>query len=512
MESPTAVAVLASVLGSTVKLAEKGFEICAVDEQARGLLQMVQQVGGQLDDARALRRQNSGRLTDFERRMYDNAFRRGEDAIRQVASLTERPRVDMQQSGGQISMNTRTVFILRNSQNLNVSLTQLGIASQGLDTTILQLNGRDSRPSSSAGSPPMQSPMQGEWKPPPAYDESLFLSAGRRRNIQRRATALGLATVGAPPNQTVQSGHPVQSGQPVQPVHHDRSRTQSASTLYIPAVPSIPELIGDDSFQNRNHHSLPIIRVANAPQPPSDPIVIEHEPIESSPARSPSSHSLPSSPPGSPPMPTRFNSVSSNTNSDPGPPQSSTFTPPQTTGIQTPPNSWAPDFQEPRPPPANYAPNHPSQQRVAMPVPADYSYPPYPNSNVPHTNVPPIPPQSAARNPWGHQQIQEYRPSSGDIGSVPDQEYRPYSGKIPTSSSQDYGQPPGNLAPSPNIGIGISSQEAKPSTFAPYSPDFQAPLSPQVSESNYVYTPSIARRGQGGRHRHHSLMESRARV
>ena len=505
MESPTAIAIFASVLGPRAKLAEKGFEICAVDEPARGLLQRAQQVAGQLDDARLLRRQHSGRLTDFEKRMFDDALGHGEDAIRQVASLAERPRNDMQQSGGQISMNTRIVFVLRNSPSLNVSLTQLGIASQSLNATILQLNSRDSRPSSSAGSPPIQSPRQGEWKPPPTYDESLFLSAGRRRNIQRRATAMGLQTVGPPPNQIVQ---------PVQPAQPDRSRAQSASTLYIPAIPSIPELIGDESFQNRNYHSIPIIRVASAPQPPSDPIVIESEPVISSPARSPSSHSQPnSSPPGSPPIPRRFNSVSSSANSDPGAPQSSHFTPPQTTGIQTPPNSWAPHFQEPRPPPANYVPRYPSQHPVVMPAPIHYSYPPYPNSSVPHTGVPPIPPQSAARYPWGLQQVQEYKPSSANVGLASNQEYRPSSTNLPPASNQDYRHPPPNLAPSPNVGIGIrNTQEPTPATFAPYSPDFRAPLSPQIPESNYIYTPSMARRGQGGRHRHHSLMESRAQV
>jgi hypothetical protein len=150
-------------------------------------------------------------------------------------------------------------------------------------------------------------------------------------------------------------------------------------------------------------------------------------------------------------------------------------------------------------------PGYPSQQHVVMPAPIHYSYPPYPNSSVPHTGVPPIPPQSAARNPWGLQQVQEYSPSSSNVGPTPNQEYRP------PSASQDHRPPPPNLAPSPNIGIGIrNAPETTPSTFAPYSPDFQAPLSPQ--ESNYVYTPSIARRGQGGRHRHHLLMESRARV
>lgn len=77
MEGTTAVAAFPSAL------AEKGFEICAVDEQAKSLLQTLQQVAQQLDDARLLRRQKSLNFTMFEKRMFDDTFRNTEEAIRQ---------------------------------------------------------------------------------------------------------------------------------------------------------------------------------------------------------------------------------------------------------------------------------------------------------------------------------------------------------------------------------------------------------------------------------------------
>lgn len=490
MESPTAMAAFASVLGPTSKIAEKGFEICAVDEQAQGLLSTVQQVAGQLDDARLLRREKSRLFTDFEKRMFDDTFRHCEDAIKHVASMAERSRADMDVSGGQIRMNTRLVFVLRNSPGTNVSLTQLGIASHSLNATIVQLNSRDSRPSSSLGYLPMQPPRQDEWKPPPTYGESQFLSSGRRRNMQRRATALGFGNVG------------LQPVHPVPPVPSDYSRPQSASSFYVPAVPSIPELMGDEFFTHRGHQSLPIIRIASAPQPSSDPIVIESEPIVLSPQISSTALSRSNiSPSQSPPIPRRFNSVSSNSNSDPGITQPNHTTPPESAGVRTPPNSWAPQFQEPRPPPTKYSLSYPPQQPIIMPAPMHFTYPPYPDQDRPPANLPPAPNPAQRISPkrsWTPQELREYR-SSTTAGAA--------------SPNNGYGLPSGDVRATADTGFSIrNTSERMPasSTFTPYSPDFRAPT--QESQSQYVYAPSMARRGQGGgRHRSESWLDARSR-
>lgn len=278
-------------------------------------------------------------------------------------------------------------------------------------------------------------------------------------------------------------------------------------------------LVGDEGFSRRHHHSLPIIRVAGVPEPSSDPIVIESEPIMLSPAGSGSGHSQsPSSPPRSPPEPRRIDSVSSNSNSDPGARLSSTFTPPQSTGIRTPPNSWAPQFQEPRPPPGSRASSHateapiampdatqyhhPSRQPIVMPAPTQYRYVPYSNHATSSIIVPSQPSQGPARGAsptgsWSPQEVREYRASVSSLS---------------TSPNQDYRQANSSLAPSQSPGFGIRNSIGSPpsiSEFAPYSPDFQAQLQ-DPSVPQYVYTPSTARRGQAGKHRSQSWLESRA--
>lgn len=259
--------------------------------------------------------------------------------------------------------------------------------------------------------------------------------------------------------------------------------------------------MGDESFPKRTHHSLPIIRVAGVPPPSSDPIVIETEPVVTSPARSNSGSSQPhSSPPRSPPVPRRFNSVSSASNSDNGRPQSNTFTPPLSSGVQTPPNSWAPHIQEPRPPPTDAPPSYTRERPIIMPAPTTYSYTPYPDEVSPRSAVPPIPPKIPLRatspnNSWSAQEIRQYR------SSIP-------------GLTQINPSPSAVLQPSPNLSR-ENSNTLQPmpsnSSFAPYSPDFQ-PTSQQGPEQEYVYKPSAAKRGRGGRHRTQSWLDSRSRT
>ena len=185
-----------SVLASTVKIAEKVFEIHAVDEQAKAVLQTVSQVSGQLENAKTLRRQKSSLLTTFEKRMFDENFNHTEEAIREVAALAERARSDMDVSGGKVKVNTRLLFVLHDSPNIHISLTRLSIANQNLNSALMTLSNREGHSTSflpvvagGTSSPPLP---QGELKPPPTYEESQFLSEGRRRNVQRRKSAISL--------------------------------------------------------------------------------------------------------------------------------------------------------------------------------------------------------------------------------------------------------------------------------------------------------------------------------
>ena len=507
MQSPTAVGAFASVLGPTFKLADNGFEIRAEDEQARGLLQTVQQVASQLDNARLLQRQRSGRFSDNEKRLFEETYRNCEDAIRSVASLAEPPR-----SGITAGANVPVIFTLRDSPSINVSLTQLGIARQNLDMTIRHLSSRDSRPSSSAGSPPIQSTSPNTYQPSPLYGESQFLAAGRRRNMARRASAMGNGN--APPADPPPQHHPPpQSVQPaprMQAIHPDRTRALSSSAMYIP--PSIPELVGDDTFSRPapvRHTTLPVITIANGYVPPSDLIVVENEPVEQpaalSPPRSPAPLSQStSSPPGSPPV-LRHTSVSSHT-SEPTR-QSKIYTPPQSTGVRTPPNSWAPQFQEPRPPPMNLAPN----QNIVIPVRTIDHRTPHPSvpPQLTTTNLPP-PQRYSIVNPDPHTSSPQ---SAGAAPPIPVQ----HSGRRTSAmdnwsaqQSQNYRPISTNLSPPSNVGIGIRTSMASIPDEA-YSTNFAGAPTPGLgADSKYIYSPSLARRGRGGRNRSHSWLDARA--
>jgi hypothetical protein len=170
----SALGAIGSAFTSTIKVAEKIFEILAVDEQATAVLQTVDQVSGQLEIARTLRRQRSSVFTISEKRMFDESFRHSQNAIEQVARLAERVRADMTVSKDKIRMSSRLLFILRDSPKVHVSLTQLSIASQGLTSTVIQLGSRDGptrgqmsgtpTPSTAAVSPRIH-------EPPPTYEE-----------------------------------------------------------------------------------------------------------------------------------------------------------------------------------------------------------------------------------------------------------------------------------------------------------------------------------------------------
>ena len=188
-----AITAFSSVFVSTIKIAEKVFEIRAVDEQAKAVLQTVNQVSGQLESARILRRQKSTLFTTFEKQMFDETFRRTDEAIKQVASLAERARADMEVTGGKVRVNTRILFVLRDSPNIHVSLTRLGIASQSLTAAIMTLSCRDPRPIFSSGyNTPPSNP--GEMRSPPTYEESQFLAEGRQRNMRRKQSAMSLGS------------------------------------------------------------------------------------------------------------------------------------------------------------------------------------------------------------------------------------------------------------------------------------------------------------------------------
>lgn len=231
MDRTTVFAAFSSVLvASTPDLPERGFEIRAMDDQANNLLQTVNLVAAKLDEARAILQQRSALFHDSEKRVYDDTFQHTQDLICNVAALAERSPVDGSPSGGKTEERGRVGYTLRDSQNVQLSLSHLRSAREELDSTInhLKFRARPRFQPPAGHEPPHDSPPPGvlEQSPPPTYEESVkhFLTEGRRRNMARRASAMSLA---ANANQ---------------PTQHQRPRPSSALSDPLPYSRTIPQL------------------------------------------------------------------------------------------------------------------------------------------------------------------------------------------------------------------------------------------------------------------------------
>ena len=76
-----------------------------------------------------------------------------------------------------------------------VSLTQLGIANQQLNTTVIMLDHRQSPRIIVVQDNSNHACSFGlERKPPPGYEESQLIAAVRQRNLRKRASALGVGS------------------------------------------------------------------------------------------------------------------------------------------------------------------------------------------------------------------------------------------------------------------------------------------------------------------------------
>lgn len=188
MDTSSAIGAASAVLGATFRILEKGYEISAVDDQAKSVLKTVEQVSGQLRDATALRRQKSTLFTKFEKRMIDDNIKFTQEAISLVATLVEPARADLEVSGGSIRFPTRVLFVLRDSPRIQVCLTQLGIASQSLNRDLTLLCGREGRAHT-----PVPAEVTTVNSAPPPYEEMVFLTEQRQRNTQRKTSALSLS-------------------------------------------------------------------------------------------------------------------------------------------------------------------------------------------------------------------------------------------------------------------------------------------------------------------------------
>ncbi|ERF72080.1 hypothetical protein EPUS_04998 [Endocarpon pusillum Z07020] len=191
------VSAFGSIFNASWKIATVVYELKAVGEQTRDLLDTTSQVSSTLQHAQVLRRQRSGLLNSTEKKWIDDVLQASERAVGNVAALIEPARVDMQTNFSKIKLLTRSQFILRDSPKVQVQLGRLGIAAQGLNTAMGVLCHRDGSVSS------VKTPTEGgalkkadsgasenELKPPPSYEVVELLDRRRESLLKRRASKL----------------------------------------------------------------------------------------------------------------------------------------------------------------------------------------------------------------------------------------------------------------------------------------------------------------------------------
>lgn len=172
---------------ATLRISQAVYELKAVGEQTRDLLDTTKYIDDSTRHVRLVRRQKSALLTATEKEWIDGQIRNCEKAVRDVAALIEPARVDMQTRSNNtrdIRFKNRVMFVLRDSPNVAVQLTKLSIATQGLNTAMGVLCNREGYggvgKSKGAAVPRIDrrssSPSK---KAPPTYELSEFMN--RRR-------------------------------------------------------------------------------------------------------------------------------------------------------------------------------------------------------------------------------------------------------------------------------------------------------------------------------------------
>jgi hypothetical protein len=130
---------ITSVFTATLRISQAVYELKAVGEQTRDLLDTTKHIDDSMRNVRVVRRQKSALLTATEKEWVDCQIKNTEKAVRGVAALIEPARVDMQtksNSTKDIRFKNRVMFVLRDSPNVAVQLTKLSIATQGLNAAM----------------------------------------------------------------------------------------------------------------------------------------------------------------------------------------------------------------------------------------------------------------------------------------------------------------------------------------------------------------------------------------
>lgn len=183
-----------STLNATLRIASGVYELKAVGEQTRDLLDSTEHVSNSLQVARTIRRQKSIHLDLAEKKWIDDVLVNTEKTLNNVAVLIEPARVDMQTKFGRIGLFNRGLFVFRDSPKVATNLARLNLASQSLNAAMNILctregHARVSSPSTDNSARKDRGLSIGDaLKSPPTYEESEFLTRRRKSPALKRQT------------------------------------------------------------------------------------------------------------------------------------------------------------------------------------------------------------------------------------------------------------------------------------------------------------------------------------
>jgi hypothetical protein len=136
MDGESSVGAIGSAFNATIRISQVVYELGAVGEQTRDLLDTTDHITTSLQAVRTLRRQKSSHLDANEKRWIDDVVKNTEKTLGNVAILIEPARADMQTNFGKVGLVNRGLFVLRDSPKVGTNLGRLGIASQSLNTVM----------------------------------------------------------------------------------------------------------------------------------------------------------------------------------------------------------------------------------------------------------------------------------------------------------------------------------------------------------------------------------------
>jgi hypothetical protein len=121
------------------KIGQTVYAMTIVTEQAHGLLHCACHVTESMDTHRLLRRQNSGLLQAWEKRLVDRVINDMRRTFINVASLVELARVDMQTNSGKIGLKDQALFVYRDSPRAATNCAILTLSSQSVNAALTRL-------------------------------------------------------------------------------------------------------------------------------------------------------------------------------------------------------------------------------------------------------------------------------------------------------------------------------------------------------------------------------------